>query len=250
MRKLALVSLLMLVGCGGGSSGSKDTGPVDPDSLDFCLQWANGVCRLAYLCTDAAAQDATFHARFGASMDDCWEGLERRCTSNQTGSQAFGPSCGPSKTVNDAAAQTCNDGLDSQSCTTWTAAPAGPCDAVCSATASGGTSSGGTGSGGAGSGGTGTGGAGNGSIATASQYCATSGNLSCDRYFECDAATAAATFGNLAGCRSLIASSCSDNPCPTSYDPALGASCIAAAKAATCAELMGPAPTVCTSACN
>jgi hypothetical protein len=26
------------------------------------------VCRLAYLCTDAASQDAAFHARFGASQ--------------------------------------------------------------------------------------------------------------------------------------------------------------------------------------
>ena len=43
MYKLGLVSLMMVASCGGGSSA-----PVDPASLDACLAWANGVCRMAY----------------------------------------------------------------------------------------------------------------------------------------------------------------------------------------------------------
>lgn len=245
MRKFVFASVVIALGCGGGSTKNEGTGAVDPNSLDFCLQWANGVCRLAYLCTDATSQDAAFHARFGASQDTCWEGLEKLCTSNQSGSQAFGPSCGPGKVVNTGAAQTCTDNLDTQSCATWQAAPAGACDAVCGAA----SHTGGSGAGGAGNGGTGATG-GTGSVATPAAYCVTSGNLTCDRGFECDPDGGTALFGNLAGCKEYVASSlCAATPCASSFDAALASSCIAATKAATCEQLLAARPAVCTSAC-
>jgi hypothetical protein len=232
MQKLAAIGALLMLGCSGSSSGDK--GAIDPAAEDFCLQWANDECRLAYLCTDAAAQDATFHARFGSSMDDCWQGLEQRCKSNQNGSGAFGPSCGPGKSVNATAATACADNLPTQSCTTWTAAPAGGCDAVCSSTPTG----------------TGTG-TGTGTVATAADFCMTRSMLGCDRVFECDPSSGAAVFGNVAGCKATTSADCTANPkCTMSYDPTLAAGCIAAIKAATCADLMGPTPTVCTSACK
>lgn len=128
MRKLILAGLAMFLACGGGSGG----GPVDPAARDFCLEYSNGVCRLAYICVDAAAQDAAFHARYGASMDTCWMAINKLCVSNQTGSNTFGPSCGPGKTVNQASATTCNDDLFSTSCVDWTTAQAGAgCEEVC-----------------------------------------------------------------------------------------------------------------------
>jgi hypothetical protein len=255
MRKLVLAGVIVILSCSGGSS-SKDGGPVDPGALDFCLDYANSVCRLAYLCTDTAAQDATFHARYGASMDDCWQGIEKLCTSNQSGSTAFGPSCGPGKKVNDAAATVCADSLLSTTCTEWTATPSGAaCQSVCSTatTGTGGTNTG-TGGTNTGTGGTntGTGGTstGNGSVATPLAFCTTGGNLQCERAFECDPAGSASTFGNVAGCKALFDATCPDASCPMSFSATLAASCIAAMKAATCQELMGPTPTVCESACQ
>jgi hypothetical protein len=209
------------------------------NGYDFCLQWANGVCRLAYLCVDAAAQDAAFHARYGTSTDNCWQGLEKLCTSNQT---TFGPSCGPGKMVNQAAATTCTDRVDTQSCVDWMATPAGGCENVCGAAV---TQDAGSGSDtGAGSD------AASGSLATATQFCNTEGALTCDRSFECDSAGSAMAFGNLAGCKGAIAALCSSgDPCPNGYNQTLASGCVAATRAATCQELMGPTPTVCTSAC-
>jgi hypothetical protein len=246
MRIYAFASLAITLGCSSSSSTS-GTGSIDPAAQDFCLQWANDVCRLAYLCVDAASQDAAFHARYGTSLDNCWNGIEKLCTSNQSGSQTFGPSCGPGKKVDTTTAQACSDTLAAESCTEWTAAPAGACGGVCSASNSGGT-------GGSGATGTGTGGAttvgGSGSVATAVEYCSTSGNLTCDRAFECESAAATSQFGNLAGCKSLISAACgASDPCPSGYNATLGSACIAATKAATCQDLMGPAPDVCTSAC-
>jgi hypothetical protein len=247
MRTLALAAAMSMTGCGGGSSNNNGTGAVDPASLDFCIHWANGVCRLAYLCVDASSQDATFHARYGTGMDSCWQGLQKLCTSNQTGAQTFGPSCGPGKVVNQALSMACTDDLDSQSCNTWMSAQAGNCGGVCAS----GTS-------------VQDGGAaldaplgndvgspsGTGSVATATAFCNTEGSLNCDRAFECEPAKAASTFGNIAGCKNLLASLCaSGDPCPSGFDPNLASACVAATKAATCQELMGTPPAVCTSAC-
>jgi hypothetical protein len=254
MRKLALATMIVILGC--GSSSKKDAGPVDPDSLDFCINYGNGICRLAYLCTDASAQDAAFHARYGASMDNCWEGIQKVCTSNQSGSSAFGPSCGPGKTVNDAAAMVCSDSLQSATCTEWMAAPSGAaCQTVCSTATTGtGGSSNGTGGAGTGTGGTSTGtggsGTGTGSVATPVAFCNTGGNLQCERAFECDPTGSASTFGNLAGCKALFQATCPDATCPVSFSATLAASCVAAMKAATCQELMGATPTVCDAACQ
>jgi hypothetical protein len=117
----------MMLACGGGSG----SGPTDPAASDFCLAYANGICRLAYICVDAADQDAAFHARYGASMDTCWMSINKLCASNQTGSNTFGPSCGAGKTLDQAASQTCIDDLFSMSCVDWKAAPAGGCEGVC-----------------------------------------------------------------------------------------------------------------------
>ena len=159
MRALTFASVMVVVGCGGGGS-NKAAEQVDPASQDFCLDYANSVCRSAYLCTDAAAQDAAFHARYGSSADECWQGVEKVCTTNQSGSSAIGPSCGPGKTPN-ASAMTCTDGLQTQSCVEWLATPAGTgCQGACSAASAGGTAgtAGGTGTGAGGSGGTSSGG--------------------------------------------------------------------------------------------
>jgi hypothetical protein len=128
MRKAKLMMLAILAGCGGGSGGQ-----VDPASEDACLRWANGVCRLAYLCVDSAARDAAFLALYGPDSDNCFQGLLGRCTSNQSVGNAFGPSCGPGKTVNQSALQTCDDNLMSLSCVDWGAAPAGGCEGICTA---------------------------------------------------------------------------------------------------------------------
>jgi hypothetical protein len=69
MGKPRLTALVILAGCGGGSGGQ-----VDPASEDACLRWANGVCRLAYLCVDTAARDAAFFALYGPDSDNCFQG--------------------------------------------------------------------------------------------------------------------------------------------------------------------------------
>src|SRR5437763_10322637 len=111
MRRLMVVCLVAMAGCGGSSGGGK----VDPGALDACLAWTNGVCRLAFLCIDPSAQDAAFQARYGTTMDACLDKLLARCQSNQTG-QTFGPSCGPGKVVDQTAAQACQDRLETLSC--------------------------------------------------------------------------------------------------------------------------------------
>jgi len=255
MRALTFASVMVVVGCGGGGS-NKAAEQVDPASQDFCLDYANSVCRSAYLCTDAAAQDAAFHARYGSSADECWQGVEKVCTTNQSGSSAIGPSCGPGKTPN-ASAMTCTDGLQTQSCVEWLATPAGTgCQGACSAASAGGTAgtAGGTGTGAGGSGGTSSGGTssgGSGTVTTGTEFCKVGGELQCERYFECDPSGSAAQFGNLAGCKAVVQTSCSmPDPCPDTFNASLASGCIAAIKAATCTELMGPAPEVCTTACE
>ena len=242
-RNLVVAGAMAMMACGGGSP-SGGTAAVDPASLDFCIHWGNAVCRLAYLCVSAASQDAAFHARYGSSMDDCWQGLQKICTSNQTGAQTFGPSCGPGKVVNQTTAMTCTDNLDSESCVDWMNAQAGNCNGVCAAGSVGSVPDGGAASDGSSSQGTG-------SVATPTAFCNTESNLNCDRAFECDPAGAALAFGNLAGCKGLTATLCgSGDPCPNGFDANFAAGCVAATKAATCQELMGRTPAVCTSACG
>jgi len=261
MRKLYLGGVVAMsvfaAGC-SGSSSDQAKATVDPASEDFCLHWANDVCRLAYQCVGAQAQDGAFHTRYGKSSDDCWQSVEKYCTSNQSGSQTFGPSCGPGKKVNSNAASACTDGLESTACAAWTVAPAGACDGVCSTasnTGAGGAGGGSPGAGGMSSGGAGTssGGAGtsSGSVATTTEFCNTEFGAECDRTFECDPTKGATQFGTLAGCHAAVAALCaSENPCPASYDASLGAGCVAATKTATCEQLMGDAPAICTSACQ
>ena len=55
MRRWVVLSLIAVSGCG---DGSKSGGAVDPASLDACLAWSNGVCRLAFLCVDTPDRDA------------------------------------------------------------------------------------------------------------------------------------------------------------------------------------------------
>lgn len=265
MRSFYLFGVVLLLGC----SSDKGSAAVDPASEDFCLKWANDVCRLAYLCVDAGAQDAAFHSRYGASQDDCWQSVEKHCTSNQSGSSAFGPSCGPGKKVNDALANACTDGLESESCALWTPAPAGPCESVCSTTGNTGsaggpaTGSGGTGAGGSGAGGSGgvhtsTGGSGTsagasntstGPVTTSRQFCDVEQSLQCDRIFECEPQLAA-LLGTLADCKAAAASDCANGEyCPGGYDATKGPGCVTATKTATCAQLEGDPPEICTSAC-
>ncbi|HEY0469488.1 MAG TPA: hypothetical protein VGC79_35105 [Polyangiaceae bacterium] len=249
MRTFILTSVVLALGCSSSGSDKSGTAAVDPAAEDFCLHWANGVCRLAYQCVDPGAQDAAFHSRYGASQEDCWQSVEKYCTSNQTGSGSFGPSCGPGKKVNDALSSACTDGLEAESCSAWTALPAGPCDTVCSSASNTG-GAGGAGSGGAGPG-SGGGSANTGSLATAADFCLAEESVQCERAFECQPTAAAAVYGTVAGCKAAVASECASGGfCTGGYDASKAAGCVAAAKTATCAQLMGDAPEVCTSACK
>ena len=253
MGNLAVAGAMAMMGACGGGSPSGGTAAVDPESLDFCIHWGNAVCRLAYLCVNTASQDAAFHARYGSSMDDCWQGLQKVCTSNQAGAQTFGPSCGPGKVVNQTTAMTCTDNLESESCADWMNAQAGNCNGVCAAGSAGSVvPDGGAPSDGSSVVRTDSGSSqGTGSVATATAFCNTESNLNCDRAFECDPAGAALAFGNLAGCKGLAAALCaSGDPCPNGFDANLASACVAATKAATCQELMGPTPAICTSVCK
>jgi len=239
MRKHVFVSWMLFVGCGGGSSA-----PVDPASSDACLAWANGVCRMAYACVDTTSQDAAFRALYGTGSDTCWQGLSKRCESNQPTSSAFGPSCGPGKTVNQAALTLCLDSLESMACADWAAAPAGGCETICSGTSSNpdaGTKKD-------------TGSGGSGSVATQADFCSTYGNLVCDRGFECDPAGGASAFGSIDGCKGLVTYGCASNGssyCPGGYSSSLAATCLADMRAASCTAIVGDsAPASCTSACE
>ena len=238
MRKPVFVFLMLVFGCGGGSSA-----PVDPASLDACLAWANGVCRLAYLCVDSASQDAAFHAQYGSSNDTCWEGLAKRCQTNQPPSSAFGPSCGPGKTVNQTALTLCQDDLQSMACTEWQAMPAGNCQSICG----GGSSSPDAGA----KKDTGSSG---GSVATQAEFCSASGNLSCDRSFECDPTGSSSLFTNVADCKSFIGAVCASSGssfCPGGYSSSLAATCLADVRAASCTVVLGDtSPASCDSACK
>lgn len=266
MRKLGAAGLVLGLALGCSSSSDKGSTAVDPAAEDFCLQWANDVCRLAYLCVDASAQDAAFHSRYGASKDDCWQGLEPRCKSNQSGSSAFGPSCGPGKKVNTDLASACTQSLELETCSVWMLAPAGACELACTSMNAGGGAGNVGGFGNAGGlgnvGGLGNlGGAGNspgaggagttsGSYSTSREFCDAEQSVLCDRIFECKP-TEAAQLGTLADCKASVMQDCAQfELCPTGYDASKAAGCIAATKAATCAELSGDPPEVCTSACH
>jgi hypothetical protein len=258
MRKFYAACVVLALGC--SSSGSNPgNGAVDPASLDFCLEWANGVCRLAYLCVDAGAQDSAFHSRYGSSKDDCWQSVEKYCTSNQTGSQTFGPSCGAGKEVNDDLASACTESLETATCADWTAAPAGTCGSVCNVARNGGAG-GSPGAGGSGSGGTGTGAAGmssggsgasTGSLSTPSEFCIAAQSATCDRIFECNAAAAAALFGTVADCKTTTTAECTTRDlCLGGYDATKAAGCMSELKGQTCQQLQGEVPAVCSEACK
>lgn len=256
MRKLGLAGLVLGLGLGCSSSSDKGSATVDPAAEDFCLQWANDVCRLAYLCVDASAQDAAFHSRYGASKESCWEGLEPRCKSNQSGSSAFGPSCGPGKKVNDDLASACTQSLELETCAVWMVAPAGACDLACTAVSAGGGAGNAGGFGNVG-GFTNAGGAGNStsvgggaaSVSTSRQFCEAAQSALCDRIFECKP-TEAAQLGTLADCKAGVTQDCASFEfCPTGYDATKGSSCLATIKSAICTELMTK-PQVCKDACQ
>jgi len=228
MRRWVLLALVSVFGCGGSKGG----GAVDPASLDACLAWSNGVCRLAFLCVDAAAQDAAFQARYGADTDACFNKLMARCQSNQSG-DVFGPSCGPGKVVNQAALQTCQDDLDSLLCTEWTASPAGNCAGICGAPS--GNPDGGGGADGGG-----------GSVTTPVAFCVTSGYVTCERGVVCDPASGI----TVEYCKSFIDQLCSAATCTSAFNQQAAASCVAALRTASCDVILnGPNPAVCDTVC-
>jgi len=258
---VGVYSVVSLLALGCSSSSDQGNAAVDPASQDFCLEWANGVCRLAYLCVDASAQDAAFHARYGNSKDGCWQSVEKFCTSNQTGSNTFGPSCGPGKKVNQELASACSLSLDAETCELWQAAPAGACTAVCSTpvqvTGAGGAGAGGsgnvitagTGAGGSSNPSAGSGNTSTGSLPTAKDFCLAEESVQCDRVFEC-APEQASQLGTLADCKASSAADCASGElCANGYDAAKAARCVAATKAATCEQLMGNPPSDCLTAC-
>ena len=228
MSKPGLMAFVMLAGCGGGSGGQ-----VDPASEDACLLWANGVCRLAYLCVDTAARDAAFLALFGPDSGNCFQGLLERCTSNQPASDAFGPSCGPGKTVNQSAVQTCDDNLMSLSCADWVTTPSGGCDSICTGTIKD---------------------AGSGSAMTLDEFCRAFFSLACDRHFECDPIGSATDYGDLATCKSGFASQCASGSsvCPAGFDGSFAATCLAEYKTAPCGIVFSGASDIpsCDSTCK
>ena len=231
-RWLVALALIGVSGCGGGSKG----GAVDPGALDACLAWSNGVCRLAFLCVDdPAAQDAAFKAHYGADMDACFTKLMARCQSNQSGSDVFGPSCGPGKVVNQTAVQTCKDNLDTLSCVDWMTGQDGNCGGIC------GTSSGNPDAGGGGmDGGGGTG------PATPYDFCIASGNVTCDRGVVCDPSSGITA----EYCKSVIAQLCVGITCTTAYNQQAGGQCIAALQSASCDVILnGPNPPSCDTSC-
>lgn len=228
MHKLGLMALAILAGCGGAGGGQ-----VDPAIQDACLLWANGVCRLAYLCVDTASRDAAFFARFGPDSDNCFQGLLERCISNQPAANAFGPSCGPGKSVDQTALQTCDDNLVSLSCVDWATAPSGGCENICAGTGKD---------------------AGFGSTMTLAQFCSAFGSLGCDRHFECDPIGSASAHGDLPTCKSQLASQCTGGTslCSAGFDGTYAAACLAEYKTAACTIAMAGASQIpsCNSTCK
>ena len=186
---------------------------------------------------DASEQDDAFQARYGKSQDDCWQGVDEYCTSNQTGSETFVPSCGPGKQLNSDLASACIDSLASETCDEWPATPAGDCDSVCSSASNPGS-------------GEGSGDTSSDSTATARDFCKAVASSQCERLFDCKPAQADAVV-DVDECKAALGASCS-NPslCPGGYDAEKGAACVMATKTATCEELMGPAPEACSTACQ
>jgi hypothetical protein len=91
-------------------------------------------------------------------------------------------------------------------------------------------------------------------VATQADFCNTTGNISCDRFFECDPGGAASMIGTLAVCRELIAYSCTsagDTFCPNGYTASLAPTCLADMREASCTVVNanGDVPS-CDSACQ
>jgi hypothetical protein len=222
MRKVVLAGLIAVAGCGSGKNDGSTM--IDPAAQGACLDWANGVCRLAYLCVDEASRDAAFQARFGTDSEACWMGLLNRCQSNQAGATAFGPSCGPGKTVNQAAAATCRTDLETLACTDWLVTPAGNCGGICTMT-------------------TGTPDGGGGTVTTAIEYCQQSTALLCDRVGECDP-TSLDPLGGVAGCKAFFLVLCDDpGLCPGGFNAGPVPACLNEIRAATCTVINDPAAT-------
>ena len=256
MRNLRLAWLMFGLGLGCSSGSDKSTAGADPASEAFCTQWANEVCRLAYLCVDASAQDAAFRARYGASKDDCWEPLANRCMSNQSGSDAFGPSCGSGKKLNTDLSNACTEALELETCSIWMLAPSGGCELACNSVVAGG-GAGNTGGFGNIAGAGNAAGAGNvagaggttGALATRKDFCNAENNVLCDRIFECDP-TAMTQYGTVANCKLVAGKDCETaSYCPNGFDASKAPGCVDATKNATCTELMGQPPEICTTAC-
>jgi hypothetical protein len=242
MRRWVVLALIAVSGCGG--DGSKSGGAVDPASLDACLAWSNGVCRLAFLCVDTPARDAVFLGRYGADTDACFNKLMARCQANQSG-DVFGPSCGPGKVVNQAALQICQDDLDTLLCTDWTASQAGNCLGICGGSSGNPGTGGGMGGAAGGGGGGAGGGGGSGSVSNPADYCLTGGYLTCDRGVACDPST-----GPVDGCRAFFELLCPGATCSSTFNQQAAASCIAALQTASCDVILnGPNPAVCDTVC-
>ena len=220
MRKIVLAGLIAVAGCGGKNDGS---GTVDPASQSACLDWANGVCRLAYLCVDEASRNADFQSRFGADMEACWMGLLNRCLSNQSASSAFGPSCGPGKVVNQSAVTACRDDLDTLLCADWLVNQAGNCSNLCTMATS--TPDGGTS------------GPDGGGASTEAEYCLLTTALLCDRFGECDPASLV-PLGGVAGCKAFFVDLCGEpGLCPGGFNPSPVPACLNEIRAASCAVI-------------
>ena len=260
MRKLYSVGILgvaaLLLGCSSDGSSKQNAGTVAPASLDFCIDWANDVCRLAYLCVDPSDQSSDFKSHFGSTTEACQQNLLSQCTSS---SSSFGPSCGGGKVADPDLAGLCTELLESEPCSTWTSVPAGPCNTVCGN----GTNPGGVGGAGGATGNPGSGSSGapassagapaTGSLATSLDFCVALENVGCDRIFACEPDVAAAALGSVAACKTSLDATCaSAEPCPGHYDASQAPACIAAAMTASCAELMSSdgEPAVCNSACE
>jgi len=203
MGKPGALALAIFAGCGGGG------GQVDPASQDACLLWANGVCRLAYLCVDTSSRDAAFQARYGPDSDNCFQGLLGRCTSNQPADDSFGPSCGPGKMVSQTALQSCENNLLGLSCADWQGSTAGGCENICVQAVKD---------------------AGSGPAMTLADFCVGFVNLACDHSFACDPSQAASEYGSVSACKASLTSVCRSDPsalCPTGFDGSFAATCLA-----------------------
>jgi hypothetical protein len=203
------------LGCGGSSSPTSD----------FCQQSSAAMCHRAYACTPAAMQDTNFHNAWGPSETACTMGLAQLCTSE----------CGVGKQVNAAAKTQCFSDINTQACSTVADGTLGnSCADVCvdAPMGTGGTNGG-------------AGGSSGGTISDPIVYCQMSLNKTCDRAFQCIPASMqdadfVSNYGStVAMCKAMTTTTCVDptTNCPT-YNPASGASCVAALTNDSCADLV------------